>query len=58
MRSLLRPYMEEAFQKRQKVKLSYDKIVIENKVYWFDDVNECLSDKKPAILSSLHDKDN
>ena len=50
--------MEEAFQKRQKVKLSYDKIVIENKVYWFDDVNECLSDKKPAILSSLHDKDN
>ena len=58
VRSLLRPYMEEAFQNQKKVRLSYDKLIIDNKVFWYDDVNKGLVDKKPAFLSCLHHKDN
>ena len=54
---MLKPFMDEAFRNKQKTKLSYDKLIIENKVYWYDDVNKCLQTDRPAIPSCLDYKD-
>ena len=53
VRSMLKPYMDEAFKKREKVRLAYDRLVIEGKTYWYDDAAKCLVDKKPSVLSCL-----
>ena len=57
VRSMLRPFMDEAFRNKQKARLSYDKLIIDNRVHWYDDVNKCLQTNKPAIPSCLDYKD-
>ena len=53
VRSMLRPFMEQAFNQRKQVRLAYDRLIIDNKVYWYDDVSKSIVDKKPAVLSCL-----
>lgn len=57
-RALLRPGLMEAIQNNKKAFLSYDKLVIEGKNYWYDEVKKELSEHKPATMpcSELNDK--
>ena len=53
VRAFLRPFMDECFRKKQKVRLSYDKLIVDGKTYWYDETAKSLVDKKPAVLSCL-----
>ena len=57
-RALLRPGLMDAIRDNKRAFLSYDKLVIEGKPYWFDDTKKSLTDKKPDVMccSELNDK--
>ena len=49
-RALLRPSLLEAINDNKRAYISYDKLVIEGKPFWFDDSKKALTDKKPDIM--------
>ena len=50
-RSLLRPGLLDALKNNKRAYLSYDKLVIDGKAHWYDDVKKSVSETKPEIMS-------
>ena len=57
VRGFLRPFMEEAYNSGKKVRMSYDKLVIENVVYYYDE-NKKLTKQRPDVMSCLKSVSN
>ena len=53
VRGFLRPFMQKAYDEGKKVRLSYDKLIIENVVYFYDEKKKMLTKQKPEVMSCL-----
>ena len=57
-RALLRPGLIDAINDNKRAYISYDKLVIEGKHFWFDESKKVLSENKPTVMccSELNNK--
>ena len=53
VRGFLRPFMQEAYDNGKKVRMSYDKLIIENSVFYYDEKEKKLTKQKPDVMSCL-----
>ena len=49
-RALLRPGLMEAIKANKRAFISYDKLVIDGKIFWYDETKNELSENKPSVM--------